>query len=198
MPRPATNKREKLISAAIDQYHQQGVVGTSLSDIAKAADIPVGNVFYYFKAKDELTRAVVDTWCQRLTGYLADLAALGDPWRQLHGFVDQALIMRGIYTQSGCPLAGLSRDLRQSGDVICNEASRTYAIQKDWLSCQFLQAGASELDATSHAQFCMASLHGSFLLSHATGDDSFIATAVTNIKVWLDAAERGADQSTNK
>jgi TetR/AcrR family transcriptional regulator, transcriptional repressor for nem operon len=35
------------------------VAATSLAEIAQAADVPLGNVYYYFKSKDELIRAVV-------------------------------------------------------------------------------------------------------------------------------------------
>ena len=38
---------------------EQGIEKTTLADIAQAADVPVGNIYYYFKTKDELVRAVV-------------------------------------------------------------------------------------------------------------------------------------------
>ena len=41
--------------------HQQGVERTTIADIAQAADVPVGNVYYYFKTKDELIDAAVDS-----------------------------------------------------------------------------------------------------------------------------------------
>jgi TetR/AcrR family transcriptional regulator, transcriptional repressor for nem operon len=31
----------------------KGVERTTLADVAQAADVPVGNVYYYFKTKDE-------------------------------------------------------------------------------------------------------------------------------------------------
>ena len=32
---------------------------TTLGDIARAADVPVGNVYYYFKTKDQLVEAAL-------------------------------------------------------------------------------------------------------------------------------------------
>jgi AcrR family transcriptional regulator len=57
----------------------------------KAADLSAGNVFYYFKAKDDLARAVIDEWCSRLARSLAVLEdQTDDPWRRLNAFVEQA------------------------------------------------------------------------------------------------------------
>jgi TetR/AcrR family transcriptional regulator, transcriptional repressor for nem operon len=54
-------KRERLVSAAADLLHRQGVQATTLQQIAGAAHIPPGIVYYYFKTRDDLVRAVVDT-----------------------------------------------------------------------------------------------------------------------------------------
>ena len=54
--RPVPDKRQRLVEGARLVLHQQGVEKTTLADIAQAADVPVGNVYYYFKTKDELVR----------------------------------------------------------------------------------------------------------------------------------------------
>jgi AcrR family transcriptional regulator len=53
-------KRERLVAAAAQMLHQQGVEATTLADIAKAAGIPLGNVYYYFKAKSDIITAVIE------------------------------------------------------------------------------------------------------------------------------------------
>jgi len=54
-------KRERLITAACETVYQQGIEKTTIADIAAAADIPVGNVYYYFKAKDDIIQAVIES-----------------------------------------------------------------------------------------------------------------------------------------
>ena len=44
---------------------------TTLADIAQAADVPLGNVYYYFKSKDELIRAVVADYIEEVDTMLA-------------------------------------------------------------------------------------------------------------------------------
>jgi TetR/AcrR family transcriptional repressor of nem operon len=45
--RAKPGKRERLVAAACQLFHQQGVEMTTLADIAQAADVPVGNIYYY-------------------------------------------------------------------------------------------------------------------------------------------------------
>ena len=52
-------KRERLVAGAREVMHRQGVENTTIADVAGAADVPVGNVYYYFKTKDELIDAAI-------------------------------------------------------------------------------------------------------------------------------------------
>ena len=58
MPR-TSNKRERLLAAARDLIHEQGFKPTTLADIARESDVPLGNVCYYFKSKDDIAGAII-------------------------------------------------------------------------------------------------------------------------------------------
>src|SRR6266852_8058083 len=60
MARTHIDKRSRLVSAAVDLAYQNGFGATSLADIAREAEVPLGNVFYYFKTKDEIGEAIVE------------------------------------------------------------------------------------------------------------------------------------------
>src|SRR2546429_6063152 len=64
-------KRGRLIAAATQLLHRQGIERTTLADIASAADVPAGNVYYYFKTKDEVIAAVIDAHAQQTRATLA-------------------------------------------------------------------------------------------------------------------------------
>ena len=57
-------KRDRLIAGAGETIYRQGVEATTIADIAEASDVPVGNVYYYFKSKDELLAAAIDSYAQ--------------------------------------------------------------------------------------------------------------------------------------
>src|ERR671919_636475 len=66
-------KRERLVASAIGLLHQQGVENTTLAEIAQSADVPPGNVYYYFKTKDELVGAAIDAHAQAAAAMLTSL-----------------------------------------------------------------------------------------------------------------------------
>src|ERR671919_2933102 len=66
-------KRERLVASAVELLHQQGVESTTIAEIAQSADVPPGNVYYYFKTKDEFVEAVIDAHAQAVAEMLASL-----------------------------------------------------------------------------------------------------------------------------
>ena len=44
-----SDKRVRLVDAAKALIHKQGFNLSTLADIAQEADVPLGNVYYYFK-----------------------------------------------------------------------------------------------------------------------------------------------------
>lgn len=187
MGRPASDKREKLLSAATDAFRRRGIPRTSLVDVARDAGVAPGNVFYYFRSKDELASAVVEHWCDRVSSLFAEIEATPEPIDRIHHFLDLAAANRGFYVESGCPLAGLSRDLLSPETERPALANRAHALQIAWLEAQFAAAGDGLDTARRHARFLLSGLQGSFVLGHASRDDGVIADVVADLKRWLDA-----------
>src|SRR5258705_9694223 len=69
------DKRSRLVSAAMGLAYQNGFGATSLADIAREAEVPLGNVYYYFKTKDEIREAIVEL-------RLAELSAQRQRWNE--------------------------------------------------------------------------------------------------------------------
>src|ERR1700756_2252903 len=75
MARTHIDKRSRLVSAAVGLAYQNGFGATSLADIAREADVPLGNVYYYFKTKDDIGDAIVEL-------RLAQLSAQRQRWNE--------------------------------------------------------------------------------------------------------------------
>ncbi|MBI3606932.1 MAG: TetR/AcrR family transcriptional regulator [Nitrospirae bacterium] len=67
MKKSKTDKRTRLIEAANTLVQQQGFNQTTLADIALKSKVPLGNVYYYFKTKDDIGHALIEhrTDCSR-------------------------------------------------------------------------------------------------------------------------------------
>src|ERR1700747_970600 len=84
---PGPGNCPRLVEGARLLLHQQGVEKTTLADIAQAADVPVGNVYYYFKTKDELVQAAIDARARDIETALATLDRHRNPKARLKAFV---------------------------------------------------------------------------------------------------------------
>ena len=78
-----------MLEGARQMFHAQGYARTTLADVAEAADVPLGNVYYYFKTKDELAWAVVDESIQEFREASAAWEQEPDPRQRLFLFVDR-------------------------------------------------------------------------------------------------------------
>ena len=101
-------KRERLIAAAMQLVHEQGSERTTLAEIAKAANVPAGNVYYYFKTKDEVIEAVIEAHAQQIRTTLASIDSRHrSPKSRLKAFVREFTAQSEKVAQYGCPLGSL-------------------------------------------------------------------------------------------
>ena len=73
MSRIRQKNQDLIIEVACEQFATHGYAATKMADIAKAADIPKPNVFYYFSSKDKLYNAVLETVTQLYLKHLVQL-----------------------------------------------------------------------------------------------------------------------------
>src|SRR5215467_8812233 len=81
------DSRSRLRRAAMDVSYRYGFGATTLADIAKEASVPLGNLYYYFKTKDDIGEAIVELRLERLRALLQELDQMESPKERLCGFV---------------------------------------------------------------------------------------------------------------
>src|SRR3981081_1594811 len=98
------SKRERLIDAGCELMYRQGVETTTLADIAHAADVPLGNVYYYFKTKDEIVSAVIEAHVPEIEKTIASLDRRHRPPKgRLKALIRELTDQRDLIAQYGCP-----------------------------------------------------------------------------------------------
>src|SRR6201997_5776439 len=108
----ASGKRERLIGAACELFSRQGIAGTTLAHIAEAAEVPLGNMYYYFKTKDEIVAAVVEARTEEIRSATAALQRRhGTPKARLKALVAMLAESRETIADHGCPLGTLCTEL---------------------------------------------------------------------------------------
>jgi len=81
---------------AVGLAYQNGFEATSLADIAREAKVPLGNVYYYFKTKDEIGEAIVEL-------RLAQLSAQRQRWNEAGSPKDRlCACVQGVFENKDC------------------------------------------------------------------------------------------------
>src|SRR5882672_636321 len=102
MARTHSDKRSRLVGAAMGLAYQNGFGATSLADIAREAEVPLGNVFYYFKTKDEIGEAIVDLRLAELSAQRQRWNEAGSPKDRLCACVQAVSQNKNFLAEHGC------------------------------------------------------------------------------------------------
>jgi len=179
------SKKTRLIAAARKLMHANGYAKTTLAEIAGVADVPLGNVYYYFKTKDTLAQAVIHEMRQEFTQLIVDLDRLADPRARIDGYLSMRVLESESIADHGCALGGICSELNKEDTALASQANALMHLQIDWLARQFAQMGKPE-EAPELATQLMATLQGASLLSQVSSDASLYTRQIAHIKVWLD------------
>jgi TetR/AcrR family transcriptional regulator, transcriptional repressor for nem operon len=187
--RRGTGKRRRLTGAAARVLHQQGVERTTIADIAAAAEVPVGNVYYYFKTKDELVQAALTEHSSHLSELTARLDQIPDPLHRLKGLITIWVDQRDVAARFGCPMGTLAAELDKRTDGgLDGAAARVIRQLLDWVEEQFRQLG--QPDPADLAITLLAGYQGMSLLANALRDPDIMTREGDRLTQWLDTLTR--------
>jgi AcrR family transcriptional regulator len=182
---PKAGKRERLVAAARQIFHERGVETTTLADIAQAAEVPVGNVYYYFRTKDDLVESTVDAHAQDVRAQLDSLGRYRTPKARLKALVRMLADQRDVLAQYGCPLGSLCQELEKRHDGLDRSAVKLIQLPIDWAEEQFRLLGRR--DAHDLAVSMVASYHGIALLTNTFRDPDLMVREARRLERWIDS-----------
>lgn len=178
-------KRESLVKAAMGLFHRKGYGPTSLADIATEAGVPLGNVYYYFKTREELLKAVVQGWLEQARPGRTALEALPDPRQRVLGFLDGLGTRAEERAAFGCPAGGLCQEINKQGGPTAEEVSILLGDALDWLGRQFKAMGFREAQARDFAARLMGGYQGSILLANTFKEPQYVRAEIARLKGWV-------------
>ncbi|MEW1793954.1 TetR/AcrR family transcriptional regulator [Streptomyces niveus] len=182
----AADKRRRLTTEAARVLYEQGVERTTLADIARAADVPVGNVYYYFKTKDELVLAALSEHSAHLDELTGRLDQLSDPRDRLKGLIEAWVAQREVAARYGCPTGTLAVELDKRADGTLDEKAGTVIRRLlEWAERQFRALDLPEPDDL--AVTLVSSYQGMSLLANALRDPDIMARQGAHLLRWLDS-----------
>jgi TetR/AcrR family transcriptional regulator, transcriptional repressor for nem operon len=182
---PKQDKRQRLVEGAREVIHQQGVEKTTIADIAEAADVPLGNVYYYFKTKDELVSAAIESHARDVRALLESLESGRSPQARLKALVRELTAQSELAARYGCPLGSLCSELDKRTDGLDSTCAQLLELPIDWAEIQFRLMGRR--DARDLAVALMASYQGIALLTNTFRDPGLMARESRRLGRWIDS-----------
>lgn len=178
--------RQRIVDAADSLFYRRGYNQTSFQDISDATGIPRGNFYYYFKTKDEILDAVVNSRVVELSAMLNQCETeTADPRERLLLFTNMLDRNRDDVLLSGCPIGTLSSELAKDAPALQEKSSQAFSLMRDWIRQQFEALGVD--DADDLAMDLLAKLQGITVLACAFKDTDFINRSHREIKDWINS-----------
>jgi TetR/AcrR family transcriptional regulator, transcriptional repressor for nem operon len=186
MSKTKADNRTRLLQAAEKITYLYGFGSTSIADIAKAARIPLGNVYYYFKTKDEIGGAIVELRVSRFKKLLQDLDNLGSPRQRLCEFVDIKIKNSEPLARGGCPVGTLCSELQKYGGAAAKKSRFLFAEALAWMEKQFEALGQGA-DSRGLSVHLLSATQGVSLIAHTFHDAAMIEMEAQRLKEWIRA-----------
>lgn len=184
MPRSASDKRAKLTAAAVDLAYSQGFDRSTIADIAAAAGVPSGSVYYHFRTKDDVASAIAGALAEEVATASAAWDAAGGPRDRLTAYVD-AQVAEGV--ERGARVGAVALELRrQAGDV---DAGAAYRDLVAWAAAQYEELGFAADAAEARAMHLVTGMEGAAVLAAVLGDATPLEREAAHLKRWVAATK---------
>ena len=186
MAKTKADSRARLLQAAERTTYRYGFGNTAIADIAREARVPLGNVYYYFKTKDEIGDAIVEQRVARFRNLLREFDRAGSPKERLCAFVQIKIKNREELARNGCPVGTLCSELRKLGGATADKSKILFAMALDWMERQFQELGKGA-DSRGLAVHLLSATQGVSVLAHTFHDPGLIEMEAARLKEWVRA-----------
>jgi len=186
MKNPKIDKRTRLLEAANKLVHRQGFNQTTLADIAQESKVPLGNVYYYFKTKDDIGHAMIEDRTDRIREQIGEWDKLREPRQRLLACISAVADNREVVAQSGCPIGSLCQELNKGDGPLADKTTGMFSALLKWQETQFRLLGMGK-ESAGHALHLVSALQGASLLTNAFNNPKLMVREATRLKQWVKA-----------
>ena len=177
--------RADIVGCANRLFYELGYEATSFSDIVEASGLYRGNIYHYFKSKEEILRAVVE---QRLAEFHTLLAKWDkvhiSPKAKLLAFVEMITGHQSELVEYGCPIGSLNTELGKDRRDLQVAARALFDLFRDWLAARFVELGR-EAEAKILALHLLGRAQGIAVIAHVYEDKRLLKRETAQLEAWI-------------
>ena len=194
MPKKSESTRQRNVEAANRLFYHKGYNQTSFTDVVQAAAVPRGNIYYYFKTKDDILEAAIRYRTERIGQMLEQwTGSYRTPIERLHRFLDILSDSADAIMRFGCPMGTLNTELGKEQRELQAQAENLFKVFESWLVDQFSELGYAGR-AHELALRLMAMGQGINVMAHVHHDPAFLRREKERLGRWLDQLADGNDE----
>lgn len=183
--------RLRIIRAAADLFHSQGVAATSPDQVIAASGTGKSQFYHYFGSKEGLVHEVLQTWLEAVRGgtYPADPAI--DSWRDLEQwFRAHVKWQKRFQMTRGSPLGTLGNEVTADDELVRQDLTLIFEVMRNKLAAFFIRekaAGRLEPGAREHelADFCLATVEGAMLMGRISRSSAVVEATIDEALIHL-------------
>src|SRR5499427_1912816 len=162
--------RLRMIQAAADLFHKQGVGATSPDDVIETSNTGKGQFYHYFKSKEGLVHEVLQSHLHAIKTGTAPIDYEISSWQDLESwFLSHVQLQSTFGMKRGCPFGTIGNEVREGDELIRPDLSLIFEVVKTKLASFFIREKAKSRlskDAKEEqlADFCIAAVQGAMLM----------------------------------
>jgi TetR/AcrR family transcriptional regulator, transcriptional repressor for nem operon len=191
--------RLRIIQAAAELFHKQGVGATSPDQIIEASGTGKGQFYHYFKSKEGLVHEVLQSHLDAIRTGAAPLKYEIESWQDLEQwFLAQVALQRRFGMTRGCPFGTIGNEVTENDELIRQDLSLIFELVKNKLAVFFIKEKAKgrlfkDADEDQMADFCIATIQGAMLLGKIKRNGQPVEAAVGEALAHLKRYMRPTD-----
>jgi AcrR family transcriptional regulator len=183
--------KEKIVAVALDLFHENGINATSVDDILEASATGKSQFYYYFKSKEGLISAVLESFFKFIRSDASPINHEISSWEDLEDFLNFFLTMNKRFDKPrACALGFIGAELNSSQIELSQQVNEIFDYMKLTLKKFFDKARKNgdfkkNIDADSLADFCLAILQGGLMTSKIRKDIKPLKASIKHALKYL-------------
>lgn len=190
--------RQRIIRAAADLFHKQGVHATSPDDIIEVSNTGKGQFYHYFQNKEGLVHEVLQTHLEAIRAGSAPLKYDVDSWEDLERWFQSHLQLQQKFRMTrGCPFGTIGNEVTENDELIRQDLCLIFEVVRSKLSAFFVKQKAKgsiarNADVGELADYCIATVQGAMLMGKIERSSRPVETTVAQALKYLRRSVRPA------
>lgn len=188
-----SNTKDHIVEVASGLINLRGFNNTSVDAVLRASGVKKGSFYYYFKSKEDLGYAIIESHLRRFSDHVLGKAFSGkkDALMELEDFLDIILeLHRQRNCSGGCLMGNMAMEM---SDIHEGFRRKFQEVFEDWrirVAGVLQQAKISgqfndHMDSTRLAQFVIAGVEGGILLSKVKKDIKVLENCFKELKTHI-------------